>query len=463
MNQLNHLPFENPNLTELVAHLHEYLTKFGYQHIQVPAISEASTFLQKAGDQISSSLFLFERFGKELSLRPEFTALAVRRYIEDSFRSNTRTVARWQMYGSVFWDDSFSFQNYQHMSLGAELIGMGGVLADAEILACSVDSLKPYINLPIVISVGHVGLMQAIFSHYGIDGYLRTYLLSHLNQLVDIDSTFVLSEQLQRDFIIRGGHMDKENMHYMLDLVLDASEYSATMGGRSRADIATRLTRKSEWKDQLAMLADVQATLREIHHIQGIGLAVLHELKTLLKDKGIEATELLKDWEATLQATELLGVSLENIRITPLLNRNWNYYTGIVFNVDINGQTVASGGRYDDLCKLLGCPIDIPAVGFAFFMDTLTHAIGHSQHDPKPQLALVLDNEQLAWGKTLRDLGWIVSIYPKTVDPSTLGSSLILEVASDGSIAYGNRPYFLSDASNLVDAIDSAYRLTGER
>ena len=463
LNQFNHLPFENPNLTDLVAHLHDYLMKAGYQHIQVPAISEASTFLQKAGDQISSSLFLFERFGKELALRPEFTALAVKRYVENFSQHPVHTVVRWQMYGSVFLDHSFSFQNYQHMSLGAELIGMGGILADAEILACAVESLKPYINQPIVMSVGHVGLMEAILSHYGIDGYLRAYILNHLTQLVDSDSTFVLSEQFNKQMNMTTGHIERDDMLQMLDLVLDASEYGATMGGRSRMDIATRLAKQLEWKDQLSMLTDLQVTLREVHRIDGVGLTVLHHLMTLLKNKGIEVDSLMDVWENTLKTAESLGVSLADVHITPLLNRNWNYYTGMVFDISINDQTVASGGRYDDLCKLLGSPVDIPAVGFAFFIDSLTRVIEREQYAPSTQIALLVDtNSLLDWVKILRDMGWTVCIYPKSIDLSSISSALVLELSEDGSIHYDNQSYSLNTASELVTAIETASRYRGE-
>jgi len=458
LSQFNHLPFENPNLTDLVTHLHDYLTRFGYQHIQVPAIGEASTFLQKAGDQISSNLFLFERFGKELALRPEFTALAVKRYIQGLSEGGVLPVVRWQMYGSVFLDRSFNFQNYQHMSLGAELIGMSGILADAEILVCAVDSLKSYTNLPIVVSVGHVQLIDRIMSHYGINGYLRTHLLNHL-ATVSQDAPLELSfEQSIIDAGIKSISVEKHSMKQMLDVVLDASEYGTTMGGRSRSDIATRLSRQSEWQEQLNRIVAVQSTLQEINQLDGSDLTVLHDLRSLLQHKGIEADDLLEEWEITLKTAQALGLSLDVVRIIPLLTHNWNYYTGMVFNVKVDGRMVASGGRYDDLCKLLGAPVDIPAVGFAFFMDELTHTIGQQRNSSMIQVALLVQaDSMLTWVKILRDRGWVVSVYPKLTDHSRIDSPLILDISEQGSIDYGGQIYSVDRVAELTIAVENTY------
>lgn len=461
MSQFNHLPFENPNLTKLVTHLHDYLTQFGYQHIQVPAIGEASTFLQKAGDQITSNLVLFERFGKELALRPEFTALAVQRYVQEFSRSRVFPVVRWQMYGSVFLDRSFDFRKYQHMSLGAELIGMDGILADAEILACAVDSLKTYTDLPMVISVGHVRMVETILSHYGINGYLRTHLLNHLASTSPDSPIELSSPQVALDENVKSIQVEKDSMKQLLDLVLDASEYGGTMGGRTRSEIAMRLSRQTEWAEQLSLISKVQSIFQEINQLDGSNFTVFHDLHSLLRRKGIQADDLLEEWEATLKTAQTLGLPLDAVQIIPLLTHNWNYYTGIVFNVKVDGRLVVSGGRYDDLCKLLGAPFDIPAVGFAYFMDELTHAVGHQQDSSMIDVALLVDTDSmLSWGMKLRQLGWVVSIYPKRTDRSPIDPKIILEVSEDGSIQYGGQSYSLNTIAELALAVENTYHNT---
>ena len=67
--------YENAKLTSFVNQVHQHMSRYGYQHAQVPAIAPADLFLAKAGDQIIMNLFTFDRFGQQLALRPEFTAL----------------------------------------------------------------------------------------------------------------------------------------------------------------------------------------------------------------------------------------------------------------------------------------------------------------------------------------------------------------------------------------------------
>src|SRR5436309_10104975 len=96
---------------------------YGYELIDVPIIDSADLFLVKAGDQKINSLFTFDRQGKQLALRPEFTASAA-----DYFaKTRSTTVARWQFAGSVFEDKPHELSSeFEQLGIGAELIGLGG-------------------------------------------------------------------------------------------------------------------------------------------------------------------------------------------------------------------------------------------------------------------------------------------------------------------------------------------------
>jgi histidyl-tRNA synthetase len=54
--------------------------------------------------------------------------------------------------------------------------------------------------------------------------------------------------------------------------------------------------------------------------------------------------------------------------------RNFEYYTGPVFRLDIGGVTLAGGGRYNDLIGLVGGR-DVPASGFALEMDAVMSSL----------------------------------------------------------------------------------------
>jgi histidyl-tRNA synthetase len=51
-------------------------------------------------------------------------------------------------------------------------------------------------------------------------------------------------------------------------------------------------------------------------------------------------------------------------------SKGFEYYTGVVFQLNVGGDRVGGGGRYDNLLPLLGRK-DIPAAGFALYVEPL--------------------------------------------------------------------------------------------
>ena len=64
-----------------------------------------------------------------------------------------------------------------------------------------------------------------------------------------------------------------------------------------------------------------------------------------------------------------------NIEFTTSLGRQLEYYTGMVFKIDIKSKSqninIISGGRYDKLISDLGSRKQIPAVGAALNLEKL--------------------------------------------------------------------------------------------
>jgi ATP phosphoribosyltransferase regulatory subunit len=69
------------------------------------------------------------------------------------------------------------------------------------------------------------------------------------------------------------------------------------------------------------------------------------------------------------------GVAIEATRFSAAFVRDFDYYTGFVFEAhDPNSsaaKTALAGGRYDGLARRLGANEDIPAVGAAINLDRL--------------------------------------------------------------------------------------------
>lgn len=99
----------------------------------------------------------------------------------------------------------------------------------------------------------------------------------------------------------------------------------------------------------------VQAMLQEF----GTSRRVSEEAVAILQRGGLEAGPLINLWKHLDSA----GV-LDRCEFQPDLARGLAYYTGMVFEVIVDGErAVAGGGRYDNLIELFGGP-PTPAVGF---------------------------------------------------------------------------------------------------
>ncbi len=105
---------------------------------------------------------------------------------------------------------------------------------------------------------------------------------------------------------------------------------------------------------------------------------VVKELVTkgLPIDKASDALTAIKNAKPSSNLAEIielaknLGVSDSTLRFNPALARGLDYYTGMIFEGKIPGESgsVGGGGRYDRLIESLGGP-SIPAVGFGLGFD----------------------------------------------------------------------------------------------
>lgn len=94
----------------------------------------------------------------------------------------------------------------------------------------------------------------------------------------------------------------------------------------------------------------------------------------LLSLEGAEKPERISEIFSALTA---LGIDSKTYEFSPTLARGLDYYTGVIFEIEIEGYTVGSvlgGGRYDELIGMFA-DRRIPAVGFAFGFDRLIEAM----------------------------------------------------------------------------------------
>lgn len=103
------------------------------------------------------------------------------------------------------------------------------------------------------------------------------------------------------------------------------------------------------------------------------GLSNENAEKVMIATETAEVSENLKE---IMDAAVKLGIPREALSFSSSLARGLDYYTGMIFEVLINGYEVGScggGGRYDKLIQQLGGQ-DVPAVGIAFGFDRMVDA-----------------------------------------------------------------------------------------
>jgi len=447
-------------LQQIAVHLQDHMNLYGYQLIETPIIEDADLFLTKAGDTIAEQLFTFERYGHVLALRPEFTAAAARMYARNHAAGK---VVRWQFSGPIFVDNpqQSGRSQYQQNSAGAELIGMAGPAADAEITGMAVNGLNDYDLRDWTLLLGHVGLTRRLLARYELDERTQRFILNHRHLLRNGDAgRDKLFQQMAayfpHDYRNRAddSQMTQDNTQQVLDTLLDSSRGAQTMGGRSREDIARRLLRKRQQAAQQAQIEEAVYFLQGWMNIRSSAEWALDEIENHIGNDGIAQT-IYSEWRESLTLLDAYQISFDNIVIQPDLARNWDYYTGMIFELRTDsGALLAGGGRYDDLTRLLGAEEMTPAVGFAYDLDHIVEALTTPRPAP-PRLIYLAENIETCvpaahWAHMLRQRGVAIAL----VDQAPANAAVTLTVEDDGRARLGNRTYAFDEIELLVTTLN---------
>jgi histidyl-tRNA synthetase len=207
---------------------------------------------------------------------------------------------------------------------GAELIGDSYPLGDIELILIACEVLQT-LGLTPEIKLSDPGILRTVFSGAGYD----------------------LAEQLS-----------------VYDRVLDGD--------------ATAL---SEVLDRLPNASGAAAQLLSM---EGDGPAFLKNLRTVLEPALPEVAGVIDELATIADVLTSIG---QTPKIAPALVRNFEYYTGPVFHLFVNGTKVAGGGRYDALISQVGGQW-VPASGFALEMEPLASLLSSSESAVQPVVAI---------------------------------------------------------------------------
>jgi histidyl-tRNA synthetase len=120
-----------------------------------------------------------------------------------------------------------------------------------------------------------------------------------------------------------------------------------------------------------------------------------------------------------LSSTELLDELGITYQIDLTSGKGFEYYTGIIFRLALNGQNIGGGGRYDALIPLLGGEKKA-AAGFAIYMDRLVNVLAIEEENEAESVSItaVDGSEKMAfkYAEAMRQAGYCTVIKAGSTD-----------------------------------------------
>lgn len=176
-----------------------------------------------------------------------------------------------------------------------------------------------------------------------------------------------------------------------------------------------------------------------LFELKGKSPGFLENLKATI---GKVSPDLEKSIENFINITHLLSEMGCEYQIDIASARGFEYYTGIIFQLYLEGIKIGGGGRYNNLVPLLGGG-NIPASGFALYIDQLMNSLPIENWDNDRQMVIVKSNFDSAgeWklslevARFLRELGYIVELDQDSKE--TNGYRWVLIIRS------GEKPSFI--------------------
>ena len=383
MSPRDYSPARWRRLVTIRERLELFLGRRGYETVATPVLESTELFLRKSGGELAARMYSFvDPSGRRVSLRPEFTSSVVQGIVDGALKGPMPQ--RWQYCGPVFRYEGEPDGGSEFQQLGAELVGAGGAVADAEVLALAAQGLTAIGVKGHRLRIGHIGVVNAMLDALGLSERARVFVLRSFGELASgprgLDG--VRARALEMGLLPSEGtrritqlarRMAPEDAEDMVEGFLGQGIDGMT-GQRTPEEIFRRYLKKLR---EAGVPEIVEKSLRfsqELVALSGPAGRVLPQLRKLLDRYGLDPGLLgpVDDLLAALAPYDLKGVPVVLDLGTA---RGIAYYTGVVFDVSHprikSAPWLGGGGRYDGLVKALGGRRDVPALGFAYAVDRI--------------------------------------------------------------------------------------------
>lgn len=317
---------------EIMKQIKTVYSSYGFSSIETPCVEDIKLLTGKDGGENTKLMYRILKRGEKLNesnltdlcdlgLRFDLTLSLTRFYANNA--GSLPTVFKAMQIGNVWRADRPQKGRYrQFVQCDIDIIGEKSNLAECELISATSEALKSLDFVDFTVRVNDRRILSALAKTAGFDGS---------NQ----DEVFIILDKL-----------DKIGTEGVLKELSEINEQSA----KSLIEIVSEI-RNSE---------------------NG-----LERAKELLND----ATEGIQNLSEILEVTAFNKV---NAKFDITLVRGMNYYTGTIFEVEMNGvgYSLAGGGRYDELLgKYTGT--NIPACGFSIGFERISELIAERKRGVK--------------------------------------------------------------------------------
>ena len=328
----------------------------GFKNIELPSVIEVNHIVQRSGENFRKFIFSFtDQNGIELCLRPDLTIVSCLRYLEKRFKTKEKISYSGQAYRKSQNKRNSIIRN----QIGFEIIGSRSEKNDdKEIINTSLKSLKKLQYSSGKLTIGNVEIFNLLISkldipkrwklrlsrHFWRENYFND-LLKRLETNSDVDPTIV--------------EIDKKRYLKMLK-----EDKASIIAGRSIEEILSRFDNKIKDPRRTKKGKNVSKIIKEFLKIKCPINKAANELNKFFKKHQINLAVDQKYFPISNNKISKLSVVFSTS-----FGRQLEYYTGMVFKIDIKSNNkiinIINGGRYDQLISDLGSKKQISAVGAA--------------------------------------------------------------------------------------------------
>jgi len=328
----------------------------GFNYIELDSVIETNHIVERSGESFRRFIFSFnDQNGNELCLRPDLTIASCLKYLNDKAKGTRKVFYNGQAFRKTLNRTDPIIRN----QIGFEIIGSKKEKEDdKKIIETAIKSLSKINYTSGSLTIGNVEIFKLLLNKLDIPKRWRLRLQRHFwrenyfNELLkrletnsDVDPTIV--------------EIDKKRYQQMLK----QAQYKM-IAGRSVNEILERFNNKIKDPRRAKKGKNVAKIIKEFLKINCSIDQAAKKLNYFFKKNKINLRV-----ESNYFPITKNKVSKLNIRYSASFGRQLEYYTGLVFKIEIKKKSkninIINGGRYDNLIGDLGSNKKIPAVGAA--------------------------------------------------------------------------------------------------